>query len=142
MRLQAALHPKGTPSLWPYSAMLHRRPAIHPLSFLSATFFLGSAGLFPVYLAELAITGPFSLSRDIVLSILYVAIFPSIVAYFCWNNGVDLVGPNRAGLFINLIPAYASLISVCLLGESIQPFHIGGMGLIVGGIALFYSTRA
>ena len=57
MRLQAALHPKGTPSLWPYSAMLRRRPAIHPLSFLSATFFLGAAGLFPVYLAELAITG-------------------------------------------------------------------------------------
>ena len=49
---------------------------------------------------------------------------------------------NRAGLFINLIPAFASLLSVWLLGESIQPFHIGGMGLIVGGMALFYSTRA
>jgi drug/metabolite transporter (DMT)-like permease len=125
-----------------YSTMLRRRPAIHPLSFLSATFFLGAAGLFPVYLAELAITGSFSLSRDIVLSILYVALFPSIIAYFCWNKGIDLVGPNRAGLFINLIPAFASLLSVWLLGESIQLFHIGGMGLIVGGIALFYSTRA
>jgi drug/metabolite transporter (DMT)-like permease len=71
-----------------------------------------------------------------------VAIFPSIVAYFCWNKGVDLVGPNRAGLFINLIPAFASLLSVWLLDESIQPFHISGMGLIVGGIALFYSIRA
>ena len=116
------------------------RPSI-PLSFLSATFFLGAAGLFPVYLAELAVTGPFALSRDIVLSILYVALFPSIVAYFCWNKGVDLVGPNRAGLFINLIPAFASLLSVWLLGESIQPFHIGGMGLILGGMVLFYSAR-
>jgi drug/metabolite transporter (DMT)-like permease len=124
-----------------YSALLRRRPAIHPLSFLSATFFLGAAGLFPVYLAELAVTGPVAPSRDIVLSILYVAFFPSIVAYFCWNKGVDLVGPNRAGLFINLIPAFASLLSVGLLDESVQPFHIGGMGLIVGGMALFYSTR-
>jgi drug/metabolite transporter (DMT)-like permease len=125
-----------------YSAVLRRRPAIHPLSFLSATFFLGAAGLFPVYLVELAITGPFALSRDIVFSILYVALLPSIVAYFCWNKGVDLVGPNRAGLFINLIPVFASLLSVWLLGESIQPFHIGGMGLIGGGMALFYSARA
>jgi len=121
-----------------YSALLRRRPAIHPLSFLSATFFLGAVGLSPAYLAELAITGPFALSRDTVLSLLYVALFPSIVAYFCWNKGVDLVGPNRAGLFINLIPAFASLFSVGLLGESIQPFHIGGMALILGGMVLFY----
>ena len=124
-----------------YSALLRRRPAIHPLSFLAATFALGAAGLFPVYLAELAVTGPFAISRDVVLSILYVTLFPSIVAYFCWNKGVDRVGPNRAGLFINLIPVFASLLSVWLLGESIQRFHLGGMGLVAGGMALFYSTR-
>ncbi|MCK7503268.1 MAG: hypothetical protein MZV70_03605 [Desulfobacterales bacterium] len=47
-----------------------------PLSFLAATFALGAAGLLPVYLAELAITGPFALSREIALSILYVAHLP------------------------------------------------------------------
>jgi drug/metabolite transporter (DMT)-like permease len=51
---------------------------------------------------------------------------------------VDLVGPNRAGLFINLIPAFAALLSVWLLGESIQLFHVSGMALIAGGMALFY----
>lgn len=121
-----------------YSALLRRRPPIHPLSFLAATFFLGSAGLLPVYLAELVSVGPFSLSRNIALSILYVALFPSIVAYFCWNRGVDRVGPNRAGLFINLIPVFASMLSVWLLGESIQIFHVAGMALIAGGMALFY----
>ena len=124
-----------------YSAMLRRRPAIHPLSFLAATFALGAAGLFPVYLAEVAIAAPVALSREIILSILYVAIFPSIAAYFCWNKGVDLVGPNRAGLFINLIPAFASLLSVWLLGESIQIYHIGGMGLVAGGMFLFYYPK-
>lgn len=125
-----------------YSALLRRRPSIHPLSFLAATFFLGSAGLLPLYLAEFALVGPLTLSRDIALSIIYVALFPSIVAYFCWTEGVDRVGPNRAGLFINLIPVFASLLSVWLLGESIQLFHIGGMGLIAGGMALFYSIKA
>jgi drug/metabolite transporter (DMT)-like permease len=121
-----------------YSALLRRRPAIHPRSFLAATFCLGAAGLFPVYLAELATVGHLALSRNTVASILYVAIFPSIVAYFCWNKGVDVVGPNRAGLFINLIPVFASLLSVGLLGESIELFHIGGMAFIIGGMALFY----
>jgi drug/metabolite transporter (DMT)-like permease len=124
-----------------YSALLRRRPAIHPLSFLTATFCLGAAALFPVYLAELATVGPLALGRNTVASILYVAIFPSIVAYFCWNKGVDAVGPNRAGLFANLIPVFASLLSVGFLGETIQLFHLGGMGLIAGGMALFYCSR-
>jgi drug/metabolite transporter (DMT)-like permease len=125
-----------------YSVLLRRRPAIHALSFLTATFALGAAGLFPVYLVELAAVGPFAIGRDILFSLLYVALFPSIVAYFCWNKGVDRVGPNRAGLFINLIPVFASLLSVRLLGESIQGFHIAGMGLIAGGMALFYRTKS
>ena len=125
-----------------YSALLRRRPAVHPLSFLTATFFLGAAGLLPVYLAELAAVGPFVLSRNIVASILYVAVFPSIAAYFCWNKGVDAVGPNRAGLFINLIPVFASLLSVGLLGELIRGFHIAGMSLIFIGMAMFYLARA
>lgn len=125
-----------------YSTLLRRRPPIHALSFLTATFALGAAGLLPVYLAELTIVGPFALGQSAVLSLLYVALFPSIVAYFCWNKGVDRVGPNRAGLFINLIPLFASLLSVWLLGESIQLYHIGGMGLIAGGMILFYRTPA
>ncbi|MCU0559639.1 MAG: DMT family transporter [Desulfobacterales bacterium] len=121
-----------------YSALLRRRPPIHPLSLLATTFLLGAAGLLPAYLVERAAAGPFPLNREIVLSILYVALFPSIVAYFCWNKGVDLLGPNRAGLFINLIPVFTALLSVWLLGESIRLFHIGGMGLISGGMVLFY----
>jgi drug/metabolite transporter (DMT)-like permease len=121
-----------------YSVLLRRRPAIHPLSLLCATFFMGALGLLPAYLVELALIGAFALNWEITLSILYVAIFPSSVAYFCWNKGVGLLGPNRAGLFINLIPVFASLLSIWLLGESIQLFHLGGMTLIIGGMFIFY----
>ncbi len=124
-----------------YSVLLRRRPAIHPLSFLAATFALGAAGLLPAYLVELAFAGGFALTGEVALSILFVALFPSIVAYFCWNKGVDRVGPNRAGLFINLIPVFASLLSTGLLGESVRGFHIAGMSLIAGGMALFYQSR-
>lgn len=124
-----------------YSVLLRRRPAIHPLSFLAATFALGAAGLLPAYLVELAFAGGFALTGEVALSILFVALFPSIVAYFCWNKGVDRVGPNRAGLFVNLIPVFASLLSTWLLGESVRGFHIAGMALIAGGMALFYQSR-
>jgi drug/metabolite transporter (DMT)-like permease len=124
-----------------YSVLLRRRPAIHPLSFLAATFALGAAGLLPAYLVELAFAGGFALTGEVALSVVFVAIFPSIVAYFCWNRGVDRVGPNRAGLFINLIPVFASLLSTWLLGESVRGFHIAGMALIAGGMALFYQSR-
>ena len=71
------------------------------------------------------------------ISILYVALFPSIVAFFCWNRGIELIGANRGGLFINLIPVFASIMAIVWLGESLQAFHILGMFLICSGMVLF-----
>jgi drug/metabolite transporter (DMT)-like permease len=73
----------------------------------------------------------------VVLSLLYVAFFPSIVAYLCWNRGVHEIGANRAGLYINLIPLFTALLAVVLLGERFQPYHISGIILIFTGLLLF-----
>lgn len=124
-----------------YSALLKKRPPIHPLSFMVFTFGIGIVGLLPIYLWELHTAGAFELTGGTVLSILYVAIFPSIVAYFCWNRGIDMIGPNRGGLFINLIPVFASLMAIAWLGETLRFFHLAGMGMILGGMILFNSTR-
>jgi drug/metabolite transporter (DMT)-like permease len=120
-----------------YSALLRQRPAIHPLSFLIYTFGLGILFLLPLYVWELSGSKTFALTGGVVLSILYVALFPSIVAYFCWNRGVEVIGANRAGLFINLIPVFASVLAILFLGETLQGFHIIGMALIFGGMILF-----
>lgn len=120
-----------------YSAGLRRRPRIHPLSFMAVTFGTGALGLLPFYAWEMTRTPAFVPSIEIGASILYVAVFPSIVAYFCWNGGIDRIGPNRGGLFINLIPVFASLMAVVWLGESLALFHLAGMVLIVSGMALF-----
>ncbi len=121
-----------------YSVLLRRRPPIHPLSLLLATFVFGAAALFPAFLVECALHGAPPLDGRVAASVLYVALFPSIVAYFCWNRGVERLGPNRAGLFINLIPVFAALLSVALLGERLRGFHLTGLALIAGGMALFY----
>lgn len=120
-----------------YSAFLHRRPSIHALSFLIYTFALGALGLLPLYLWELRYSQAFALNVDVVASVLYVAAFPSIVAFFCWNRGVELIGANRAGLFINFIPVFASVMAIIWLGESLKAFHLIGMLLIFGGMVLF-----
>jgi drug/metabolite transporter (DMT)-like permease len=125
-----------------YSVLLPKRPGIHPLSFLTVTFGLGALGLLPVYIWELSGSGPFAITADVFMSVVYVAVFPSIVAYFCWNRGIELIGPNRAGLFINFIPLFASVLAILFLGEALRSFHILGMLMIFGGMVLFNTARA
>jgi drug/metabolite transporter (DMT)-like permease len=120
-----------------YSALLPKRPNMHPMSFLTYTFGLGCLGLLPFYLWEMSAVGTFVLTPGVAGSIGYVAIFPSIVAYFCWNRGVAVIGANRTGLFINLIPVFAAVLAVIFLGESLKAFHLAGMALIVAGVVMF-----
>ncbi|HSO18541.1 MAG TPA: DMT family transporter [Desulfosarcina sp.] len=120
-----------------YSALLPKRPSMHPLSFLTVTFGVGGLGLLPLYLWEISIKGAFALTPAVAGSIAYVALFPSIVAYFCWNRGVAAIGANRTGLFINLIPVFAAILAIVFLGETLMAYHLWGMGLILAGFVLF-----
>ncbi len=68
--------------------------------------------------------------------ILYVIIFPSVLAYFCFNRGVELIGANRAGQFFHLIPVFGSAIAILFLGERPEWFHGVGYALIIAGIVI------
>ncbi len=120
-----------------YCVLLRKRPQMHPMSFLTYTFGMGVLGLFPFYAWETATLGTFAFTGQTILSIVFVAVFPSIVAFFCWNRGVEMIGANRAGLFINLVPLFASIMAILWLNESVQIFHVAGMALILGGMILF-----
>lgn len=73
--------------------------------------------------------------------IAYVSIFPSLVSQILYIKGVERIGPNRAGLFINLIPAFGTILSVLVLGEQLQVFHIVAILLVLGGIAIAEKGR-
>lgn len=120
-----------------YCVLLRKRPPMHSMSLLTYTFGLGVLGLLPLYVWETSTLGPIVFTWEVAQSILYVAVFPSIVAYFCWNRGIEMIGANRAGLFINLVPVFASVMAILWLNESLEMFHVAGMMLIFGGMILF-----
>ena len=120
-----------------YSVLLRQRPAIHQLSFLTASFTVGVVLLLPLYLWEMGHVPPLELTRPIVISLAYLALLPSIASYLFWNRGVHEIGANRAGLFINLIPLFASVLAVLFLGERFSAYHVVGIAFIASGLLWF-----
>jgi drug/metabolite transporter (DMT)-like permease len=122
-----------------YSVLTVRRPALHSLSFVGFTFGCGAACLIPLFILELH-TRPFmTIDAANVLSLLYVAVFPSTIAYLCFNRGVQLIGPNRAAPFFHLVPAFGTVMSIVFLGEHPQLFHFIGFALVLIGV--FVASR-
>lgn len=120
-----------------YSVLLRKRPTVHPLSLLTAIFVLGALVLLPLYVWESAAHGTPHVSMRLAAGTLYVAVFPSILSFLFWNRGVEIIGANRAGLFICLVPVFASALAIVFLHEHLHAYHLIGLVLIVGGFILF-----
>ncbi|WP_020675408.1 DMT family transporter [Geopsychrobacter electrodiphilus] len=124
-----------------YSTLLPRRPRVHPFSFLLLTIALGTLMLIPPFVLELIVKGPPAATPSVFGGLLYIALFPSIAAYICWNRGVEIIGANRAGLFINLIPVFAAGMAILFLGEEFKRFHLIGILMVLGGMVLFQLAK-
>lgn len=119
-----------------YSVLLRFRPDVHAISFLAVTFAIGWLFILPFYVAEVSsgrLIVPTAASFG---ALAYVAVFSSLIAYGCFNRGVELIGAGRAGIFLNLMPVFGALLAVGLLGERFTLAHAVGMGLIGAGILL------
>jgi drug/metabolite transporter (DMT)-like permease len=117
-----------------YAALLRKRPPIHFLSFLAFTIVAGAIMLLPATLGEFLYGRRIAPSPAVFAVLAYVVVFPSVIAYICFNRGVELIGANRAGPFFHLIPVFGSVIAILFLGERPQIFHAIGYTLIVAGI--------
>jgi drug/metabolite transporter (DMT)-like permease len=73
------------------------------------------------------------------LTVFYVAVFPSTLAYLCFNRGVQLIGANRAAPFFHVVPVFGSAMAIVFLGERPQLFHIIGFALVLTGV--FVASR-
>ena len=124
--------------LWAtYSANLKKYPkGLHPLAYLTGIVLVGLAVLFPFYLLELFRGRIMTISTGSIVTILYVAIFASVLAFIFWNRAVTMLGANIAGPFIHLMPVFSTILAVFFLGETLTPIHIQAIFLIFGGILM------
>jgi drug/metabolite transporter (DMT)-like permease len=119
-----------------YAVYLRLRPQIHWLSFMFIFSVISAAGTLPFFIWETLAGNPLRLTLLTVVSIAYVSIFPSVLAFAAWNRGVELIGASRAGPFVHLVPVYTALLAGTLLGEHLAVYHIAGFGLIIAGVWL------
>jgi drug/metabolite transporter (DMT)-like permease len=122
-----------------YSVLSLKRPRIHGLSFVGFTFGCGALCLVPLLIWELLSRPVMQLDAANLLTLFYVAVFPSTVAYLCFNRGVQLIGANRAAPFFHVIPVFGAAMAIVFLGERPQLFHIIGFALVLTGV--FVASR-
>ncbi|WP_326726204.1 DMT family transporter [Streptomyces sp. NBC_00243] len=120
-----------------YSALLRRRPAeLTGLTFLFATFALGTAMLLPAYAMSVSAEGTFAPTPATVGPLLYVGVASSAVAFFAWNKAIALIGAARAGAVYYLQPVCVAALSYAVLGERTTMTQLLCMALILGGVVL------
>lgn len=125
----------GAALLWAfYSVLLRRRPAVHPLSLLTASIIVGIAVIVPFYAHELWSGQRIVPLMGSALAIAYVSIFPSFLAYLFFNRGVELIGSAATGQYMNVMPLMGAGLAMLFLGERLHLFHVAGLALIVAGI--------
>jgi len=119
-----------------YAVGLRRRPPVSSLGLLTVLAGAAFATSIPLVLAEAAL-GQFqwpTATGWIIVAL--VTLFPSFLAQIFFIQGVGLIGPGRAGVFVNLVPVFASILAVTFLREPFEAFHAVALGLVLGGIWL------
>ena len=106
------------------------------LANLEVMIIIGVIFIIPFYIME-SFNSTYLPSTGLDLAIIgYVAVFASIVAFFSWNKGVSIIGPNRASLFLHLIPVFSAIWAISFLNEKFAFFHVIGVFFILSGIIL------
>ncbi|MCG7394799.1 DMT family transporter [Microvirga sp. ACRRW] len=119
-----------------YTLGLRRRPPVSGLVFFTALAgiaFLTSLPLLAMEIAQGTVQWPTPKGW---LILLYIGLLPSLLSQIFFIRGVELIGPARAGLFVNLVPVFGALLAVLLLGEPFAYYHALGLLLVLGGIWL------
>ena len=119
-----------------YTLGLRTRPAVSGFGFLAAMAFAALVTSIPLFLLEI-LRGEFIWPTWKGLGLLvYAALGAAFVAQMTFMRGVELIGPGRAGVFVNLVPVFGALMAVILLGEPFAAYHVLALLLVAGGIAV------
>ena len=120
-----------------YSAFFKKKTInISLLSLVQVVCTFGLIILLPAFLFELAQGKTIEVNSNLFYILLYIAIFPSIGSYYCWAGAVSIIGANRAGIFLSLIPLFSTIFAMIFFNEKFLFFHFIGSVLIILGLFL------
>ena len=124
-----------------YSALLKKKKfELSQLSLLQTIISAGLIFLLPAYLIELALGYRVSIHLPFILTLSYVVFFPGLVSFIFWIKGISIIGSNRSGIFLHLMPIFSTILAMLIFKEKFMIYHLIGAMLIVAGIIL--SSRA
>ena len=120
-----------------YSTLLKKKKFTLPLlTLVHVICTLGLFCVFPQFLYELSNGQVINFDDNLVYTLIFLALFPSIGSYYCWAGAVSIIGANRAGISLSLIPLFSSIMAIVIYNEIFQFFHLIGAILIILGLFL------
>ena len=123
-----------------YSTLLKKKKFTLPLlTLVHVICTFGLICVFPQFLYELSNGHVINFDINLAYALIFLAIFPSIGSYYCWAGAVSIIGANRAGIFLSLIPLFSTIMAIAFFNEKFHFFHLIGAILII--IGLYLSNR-
>jgi len=118
-----------------YSLRLRQRPAVPAIVFFAAMALVACVSSVPLVIAEMA-AGQFQAPATPtgIALVLFIGLLPSFLTQIWFIRAVDLIGPARAGVFMNLVPIFGPLLAVLVLGEPVSLYHGVALAMVLGGI--------
>ena len=120
-----------------YSSFLKRKRFILPLlTLVHVLCTLGLIFIIPQFVYEFSQGQFIKFDINLFYILIFLALFPSIGSYYCWARAVSIIGANRAGIFLSLIPLFSTIMAIFFYNEKFQIFHLIGAILIILGLFL------
>ena len=120
-----------------YSTLLKKKKFTLPLlTLVHVVCTFGLISVFPQFLYEFSNGQIINFDINLVYTLTFLALFPSIGSYYCWAGAVSIIGANRAGISLSLIPLFSSIMAIFFYNEQFQFFHLIGSILIILGLFL------
>ena len=120
-----------------YSAFLKKKKFTLPLlTLVQVLCTFGLIFIFPQFFYEFSQGKFIKFDIDLFYILIFLALFPSIGSYYCWAGAVSIIGANRAGIFLSLIPLFSTIMAITFFNEQFQFFHLIGAILIILGLFL------
>ena len=125
-----------------YSALLRKKKLkLSQISLLQTIISAGLILLLPAYLIEMALGYKVDIHLPFILTLTYVVLFPGLASFFFWIKGISIIGSNRSGIFLHLMPIFSTIMAMFIFKEKFMIFHLIGAISIITGIILSSKGR-